>query len=146
MRNNLNQIACYYFLLACILLTTPLFAHNLTLTCPHKSIYFNVELAESASEQEKGLMFRTHLKENEGMLFLFPEPKASAMWMKNTPLSLDIIFCNKKGKILAIYENTTPYSLKIIGPVEGTTQVLEVAGGTVEKNGVTNACILSLDP
>jgi uncharacterized protein len=133
------------FTLFCLSLFSPLFAHNLILTCPHKIIPLQVEFAESPYEQEKGLMFRTYLSEDEGMLFLFPKPKSMSMWMKNTPLSLDMIFCNENGKILAIHENMTPYSLKIIGPVEGTAQVLEVVGGTVQKHGVSQACILTLD-
>lgn len=134
-----------FVLLLCLSLSPPLLAHNLTLTCPHKIISLKVELAESPHSQEKGLMFRTHLREDEGMLFLLPKPKSMSMWMKNTPLSLDMIFCNENGKILAIHERTTPYSLKIIGPVEGTAQVLEVVGGTVQKHGVSQACILTLD-
>jgi uncharacterized protein len=137
---DLNSL---FFTTLYILFSSPLLAHNLTLTCPHKSIPFQVEVAKTPHEQEKGLMFRTHLKEDEGMLFLFSEPKASTMWMKNTPLSLDMIFCNDKGKILAIHENTAPYSLKIIGPVEGTTQVLEILGGTVQKHGITQRCTLN---
>ena len=62
--------------------------------------------------------------------------------MKNTPLSLDMIFCDEEGKILEIHENTTPNSLKRIGPVEGTAQVLEVKGGTVQKHGITHKCEL----
>ncbi len=140
-----RDINSLFFTLFCISFSTPLFAHNLTLNCPHKSIPFKVELARTPQEQEKGLMFRMDLREDEGMLFLFSMPKSMSMWMKNTPLSLDMIFCNKEGKILAIHENTTPYSLKIIGPVEGTSQVLEVLGGTVQKHGASEACTLTLD-
>jgi len=145
MSTTLKQKVFWFVLLLSISLSTPLFAHNLTLTCPHKNIPFKVELAESPSEQAKGLMFRTDLKEDEGMLFLFPESRPLTMWMKNTPLSLDMIFCNEKGKILAIHENTTPFSLKTIGPIEGAAQVLEVRGGTMQKHGATEACILTLD-
>ncbi len=144
MNNVYAKYLCWFasLLTSFPLLCPALFAHNLTLTCPHKIITFKVELAESPHEQAKGLMFRTDLRENEGMLFLFPKPKMASMWMKNTPLSLDMIFCNEEGKILAIHQSTTPHSLKIIGPVEGTTQVLEIRGGTVTQQGITRACIL----
>lgn len=129
----------------CIFFLSPLTAKNLTLSCPHKDVSFQVMLAQTPPELEKGLMFRTHLADNEGMLFLYSPPQPVAMWMKNTPLSLDMIFCRSDGKILAIYENTTPYSLKTIGPVRETAQVLEVLGGTVQTRGITKACVLTLD-
>ena len=64
------------------------------------------------------------------------------MWMKNTPLSLDMLFMDKEGKILAIEENTTPYSLKTIGPIKNASKVLELLGGTVKKKGITKECVL----
>lgn len=129
-------------MLGVVLLSSPLCAESLTLSCPHKEVSLKVELAQTPQEQEKGLMFRTLLGENEGMLFLYPSPRPVAMWMKNTQLSLDMIFCNPKGHILAIHEKAIPYSLKSIGPVEGTSQVLEVLGGTIQKHSITSDCVL----
>ena len=123
-----------------------LLATHLTLSCPHKDIPLTVEIARTPQEHANGLMFREHLAEDAGMLFLFLKPKAAAMWMKNTPLSLDIIFCRWNGQILAIYENTTPYSLETIGPVKGTAQVLEINGGAVQKHGISRECRLRLNP
>ena len=123
-----------------------LLATHLILSCPHKDIPLTVEIARTPQEHASGLMFREYLAEYAGMLFLFLKPKAAAMWMKNTPLSLDIIFCNWNGQILAIYENTTPFSLDTIGPVKGTAQVLEINGGTVQKHGISRECWLRLDP
>ena len=125
--------------------STPLFAHTLTISCPHDDISLKVELAETPREQAKGLMFRKHLEKDAGMLFLYPTPSPLAMWMKNTPLSLDMVFGDEAGKILAIHENTIPYSLQIIGPVEGATQVLEIVGGSVQKHDITKSCMLTLD-
>ena len=125
-----------------VLLSSPLYAESLTLSCPHKEVSLKVELAQTSQEQEKGLMFRTFLGENEGMLFLYPSPRPVAMWMKNTPLSLDMIFCNPEGRILALHEKATPYSLKTIGPVEGTAQILEILSGTIQKHGITSDCVL----
>ena len=129
-----------------LILPFPLLAKNLTLSCPHKDIPLTVEIARTPQEHANGLMFREHLAEDAGMLFLFLKPKAAAMWMKNTPLSLDIIFCRWNGQILAIYENTTPFSLETIGPVKGTAQVLEINGGTVQKHRISRECRLRLDP
>ena len=122
----------------------PLLASDLSVLCPHKAIPLRVELAMTPGEQHKGLMFRSHLDEDEGMLFLLSQPSLMAMWMKNTLISLDMIFADKAGKILAIYENAKPFSEAVIGPVEGTTQVLEILGGSVKKKGITKACTLKL--
>ncbi len=129
-----------YALVVCTPL--PLLAHNLTISCPHGKFPFEVSLAENPQQWKKGLMGRQHIKDSEGMLFLFPEPKASSMWMKDTPLMLDMIFANGAGTILSIKENATPFSLESIGPVNNTSQVLELKGGTVEKNQISNKCTL----
>lgn len=128
-----------------IFLSSSLMAADLKFFCPHAQIIFKVELAQTPQEWGKGLMNRETLGENEGMLFLFPEPHPATMWMKNTPLSLDMIFMNQKGEILAIEENTTPYSLKQIGPIENTTHVLELLGGTVKKHHISKTCFLQFD-
>lgn len=125
-----------------VLLSSPTMATKLVISCPQGEISFKVELAQTPEERAKGLMNRETLGEDEGMLFLFPEPRASTMWMKNTPLSLDMLFIDKESKILAIAEKTTPFSLKQIGPIENTAQVLELLGGTVKKTGITKGCVL----
>ena len=83
-----------------------------------KKLPFKVELAASPEAQSKGLMFRTELGENEGMLFPSAAPEPRSFWMKNTPLSLDIIFVGSDGRISNIAANTVPYSLEL-GPVRG---------------------------
>lgn len=118
---------------------------DLRFFCPHGQIPFKVELAQTPQECARGLMNRETLGENEGMLFIFPKSHPVSMWMKNTPLSLDMIFMNQKGEILAIEENTIPYSLEHIGPIENTTQVLELLGGTVKKHHISKACSLRFD-
>jgi 16S rRNA (adenine1518-N6/adenine1519-N6)-dimethyltransferase len=120
-------------------------ANPLTITCSQKAIPLQVEVAEKPRERAKGLMFRTTLPDDEGMLFRFPEGQPVAMWMKNTILSLDMIFANSKGDILAIHENAIPFSTQNIGPVANTTYVLEVKAGVLKKHGITKSCRLSLD-
>lgn len=133
---------CNYATILFLFLISPVLGNPLTIKCPHKEIPFQVELAQSPSEQAKGLMFRTYLADDAGMLFIFPRPKPTAMWMKNTFLSLDMIFCDDKGKILAIYEKTTPFSLEQLGPIEETAHVLEIKGGLVQKHEISKACTL----
>ena len=127
-----------------ISLSCLLHAENLTIVCPQGEFLFKVELAQTPQEQQKGLMFRSQLDHDAGMLFVYSKPRAVRMWMKNTPLSLDMIFCDPTGKILSIHEKATPYSLKSIGPIEGVTHALEIRGGSVEKKGISNACLVKV--
>jgi uncharacterized membrane protein (UPF0127 family) len=94
---------------------------------------FNVEMALTQDQQIVGEMFRTSLPVDGGMLFDWGFPRASQMWMRNTLVSLDMVFINADGTIRAIAENTTPRSLAVIdshGPVRAT---LELAAGTTAK-------------
>jgi uncharacterized membrane protein (UPF0127 family) len=97
---------------------------------------FAVELAVNDADRAKGLMFRRELPEGRGMLFDFERDEDVAMWMKNTYISLDMIFVQADGRIRRIAENTEPFSLATIpsgGPVRG---VLEVIAGTAKKFGI----------
>jgi uncharacterized protein len=97
---------------------------------------FSVELAVTDEERERGLMFRRSVPESTGMLFDFKRDQEVTMWMKNTYVSLDMIFIRSDGRIRRIAENTETESLKIIpsgGPVRA---VLEVAAGTARKLGI----------
>jgi uncharacterized membrane protein (UPF0127 family) len=97
---------------------------------------FAVELAVTDEERERGLMYRRSLPESYGMLFDFKRDQEVTMWMKNTYVSLDMIFIQSDGRIRRIAENTETESLKIIpsgGPVRA---VLEVVAGTARKFGI----------
>jgi uncharacterized membrane protein (UPF0127 family) len=97
---------------------------------------FSVELANNDAERARGLMFRKQLAEGRGMLFDFEQEQEIAMWMKNTHISLDMIFIRGDGRILRIAENTVPLSTRVIpsgGPVRA---VLEVIAGTARKLGL----------
>ncbi len=90
---------------------------------------FTVELASTAAEQSRGLMFRTELAPDMGMIFPFPEDKAASFWMKNTVIPLDIIFVRRDGIIESIAANTTPYSLDPVASQGPVAAVLELAAG-----------------
>jgi uncharacterized membrane protein (UPF0127 family) len=97
---------------------------------------FTVEVAKTEKERETGLMYRKEMADDRGMLFDFSPEQQVSMWMKNTILSLDMIFISGNGRITRIAENTEPQSLKIIssgGPAKG---VLEVVAGTAKKYGI----------
>jgi len=99
---------------------------------------FDVEIAETSAQRTQGLQGRQRLAAGRGMLFDFKKPELTAMWMKNTLVSLDMIFIAADGTIIKIARETTPKSLSIIesgGPVLG---VLEVPAGTAARLGIKN--------
>lgn len=94
---------------------------------------FQVEMAIKPEDQTIGLMFRPSVPADGGMLFDWGVPRDSAMWMRNTVSSLDMLFINADGSIRRVVENTVPQSLATIesrGPVRGT---LELAAGTAKR-------------
>ena len=96
----------------------------------------SVEIADTPEKRRYGLMYRTAMPDQRGMLFVFPSETAQAFWMKNTPLSLDIIFINAARRIVHIAPHTTPFSEKPI-PSGGAAQfVLEVRAGFCERHGI----------
>ena len=106
------------------------------LTRDGKRHQFTVEMALSPDQQTVGLMFRPSVAPDGGMLFDWGRPRESAMWMRNTISSLDMVFITQDGRIHRIAERTLPYSLATIesrGPVRAT---LELAAGTAERLGL----------
>jgi uncharacterized protein len=95
-----------------------------------------VEVASTGPQREVGLMFRKHLDDNAGMIFVFPDSAPRNFWMHNTPIPLDMIFADASGRVIGIVANAEPYSDKLLG-VEGNSEyVLEVNGGFCAKNGI----------
>jgi uncharacterized membrane protein (UPF0127 family) len=97
---------------------------------------FSVELAVTDEERAKGLMFRKEVPEGYGMLFDFKQEQPVSMWMKNTLVSLDMIFIKNDGRIARIAENTKVESEDIIGSGQQVRAVLEVVAGTAKKYGI----------
>lgn len=101
-----------------------------------RKLPFKVELAASPEAQAKGLMFRTELGKNDGMLFPSAAPEPRSFWMKNTPLSLDIIFVGADGRISNIAANTVPYSLDSVPSSGFAIAVLELRAGRAAELGI----------
>lgn len=99
-------------------------------------ILFNVEYAVTQEEKAKGLMFRNSLGPREGMLFIYQSPTDVTMWMKNTPISLDMFFINRRGVIRYIEEKTQPNSTRHINSRGKVSAVLELRGGSAEDFGI----------
>jgi uncharacterized membrane protein (UPF0127 family) len=97
---------------------------------------FSVEMATTDEEKQTGLMYRKELADGKGMLFDFNPEQEVSMWMKNTYVSLDMIFIRADGRILRIAENTEPLSTKIISSKGPARAVLEVVAGTAQKYGI----------
>jgi len=109
---------------------------ELKITSKNGAHIFGVEMALTPEEQAKGLMFRKELPEGQGMLYDFHQEQPTSFWMKNTYVSLDMIFIRGDGRILRIAENTVPLSEALVpsgGPVRA---VLEVVAGTAKKLGI----------
>ncbi|WP_238550555.1 DUF192 domain-containing protein [Blastomonas sp. AAP53] len=108
----------------------------LTIKSGAKTHAFTVEMARTPQEQAKGLMFRTELAPDMGMLFPFPSPKPAGFWMKNTVISLDLLFVRADGSIESIAANAVPYSLDPISSGEPVAAVLELAAGRAAELGL----------
>ena len=113
-----------------------------TVTTAQGKHVFQVEAARTTAEQAQGLMYRTDLKPDGGMLFApYPPegggPRAAEFWMKNTPTSLDILFIRADGTIARIAENTPPFSEGKIPSGEPVAAVLELVGGRAAELGIS---------
>ncbi len=104
---------------------------------------FTVEIADTDKERALGLMHRTSIADDAGMLFDFTHDISEhSMWMKNTLIPLDIAFIAKDGRIARIAANTTPRSLASIRSGEPVSAVLEVGGGRLTALGVKEGDIV----
>ena len=108
----------------------------LTITTAKGKHAFRIEIAKTDEEQAQGLMFRTQLGPDEGMIFPREPVDVPSFWMKNTPLPLDIIFIGTDHRVLNIAANTVPYSLTPVGAVGMSSAVLEIPGGRAAALGI----------
>ena len=131
---KLNFLIMTRFLLMCFIY---LFSYQIVFSDQKNIIFvktkftntqFVVELAKTPEQRQKGLMGRSSLKAQSGMLFLYESPRHVSFWMKNTLIGLDVIFLSSNGKILKIYHNAKPESLEIMSAGENVSAVLEING------------------
>jgi len=96
----------------------------------------DLEFAETEESITQGLMFRQDMTDSQGMLFVFPSMEPRSFWMKNTYVSLDIIFVDNFNQIVSIQEKTKPRNTQSL-PSEAPAQyVIEVIGGFCETYGI----------
>ena len=108
----------------------------LTIHSANGEYRFTVEVAGSPDQQETGMMFRTSVGPNEGMIFPYDPPQSVAFWMKNTLIPLDMIFIRADGTIARVAANATPRSLEPVPSGEPIAAVLEIGGGRAAQLGI----------
>jgi uncharacterized protein len=108
----------------------------LTVTMGSTAHNFTVEVARTSREQARGMMFRTEVAPDRGMIFPFDQPRIASFWMKDTLIPLDIFFVRADGSIDRIAENTIPMNLEPVVSGGEVSMVLELAGGTAARLGI----------
>ena len=98
-----------------------------------KSVTIQSEVADEPDERALGLMHRKKIDEDKGMLFVYHYPSAPQFWMKNTLVSLDILFSDNEGRIIKIFENMPKMSKNKVTAGDGVFFVLEINSGLVEQ-------------
>lgn len=100
------------------------------------AISIDIEVVDEEWSISRGLMYRPSMKENRGMLFIFPDSQPRSFWMKNTIISLDIIFIDSQKNIVTIQKYTTPYSEDSVPSYKDARYVLEVNAGFCDKYNI----------
>lgn len=136
------------FLAALALLFAPLAAcaatNIVTVTTATGQTSFTVEIADTPKAREKGLMYRTHLDSDAGMLFDFHKDRQVAFWMQNTLIPLDMVFIGADGRVRNVHANARPLDPTAI-PSDGPVRyVLEIAGGRAAEIGLEPGDAVSL--
>jgi uncharacterized protein len=108
-------------------------------------LHMNVEVADTPGEWEYGLMNRTSMPWDVGMLFIFGNDEPRYFWMDNTLIPLDMLFITKDLTIIDIHENATPMSRDVIGSSGPCRYVLEVNGGLCAAEGIDIGDRIALD-
>ena len=101
-----------------------------------ENFMFKVEIADTKEKRKNGLMFRSSLNKDQGMLFILPESSIANVWMKNTELSLDIMFISEENIIVDLLKEVMPLSEKIYTSKRATKYILEINSGLIDKLGV----------
>ena len=113
-------------------------------TPDRQPITFDVKLAKTQAQQAYGLMFSPPLAARTGMLFIFAKDGPRSFWMKNTPISLDMLFFASDGRLVSIIANTEPFSLTASKSQKAAQYVLEIGGGEAARLGLGSLTRLHL--
>ena len=103
---------------------------------------FHVEVATTAADHAKGLMFREKMAAASGMLFVFDPPKHARFWMKNTLIPLDMIFADSGGRVTVVQANAVPQDTTPLDGGDGVAFVLEINGGLAKRLGIAPGAVM----
>jgi uncharacterized membrane protein (UPF0127 family) len=116
--------------------SSPASAARVAIDTGDRKVVFRVEVALTPEEHARGLMYRTRLAADAGMIFIFEEPEIQRFWMKNTLIPLDMIFIGADRRIVGVVENAAPET-EDERRVDGRSQyVLEIGGGLAGRLGI----------
>jgi uncharacterized membrane protein (UPF0127 family) len=111
-----------------------------------QTVQVTVEIVSTPEKLRKGLMWRTELAADHGMLFVFGDDAPRSFWMKNTPLPLDIIFIDSEHRVVSVAANTVPYSLVSVRSAGPARYVLEVNAGFSRRHAIGPGSRVTLPP
>ena len=134
-----NRLVSFFLFFFVVLLNNQLNAETLVplqIKSAEQIHTFHVEIAREQSDRANGLMFRQSLGFDQGMLFDFGAEQHVTMWMRNTSISLDMLFADEEGLIHTIATRTEPFSDKVIPGRKPTRYVLEIKGGRTNLAGI----------
>ena len=122
----------------------PLKRVDLVLLTDHRTTVINAEIVDTPRTRAKGLMFREDLSEGQGMIFVFQKEARQSFWMKNTPLSLDILFFDAEGQFINGHYHTTPFSKDSLRSDRPAQYALEILAGEAKRLELSEKTILKL--
>jgi uncharacterized protein len=97
---------------------------------------FKMDIASTPAERERGLMYVKSLADKSGMLFIFASEVVQSFWMKNCPLSLDMIFINQANEVVGVIENATPFSTEALKVDKPSIYVVELVAGSAKQYSI----------
>lgn len=103
---------------------------------------FQIELALDDTHRQYGMMFRNSMDDMSGMLFVYDEKQRLSMWMRNTFISLDILFIDEGGEIMRIAHSRQPRSISLIRSGSAAKAVLELKGGIAKSLGIEEGDVI----
>lgn len=138
MPNRIVYLACFLFILIACVSEAQHVSIDFEAKNKRKISSIQAEIASTPSARALGLMYRKKMAETEGMLFIFPDEQIRSFWMKNTYISLDIIYLNANFEIISIVDNATPFSESPLSSNQPAQYVIEINAGLAKKWGLIN--------
>ncbi|MCB0805013.1 MAG: DUF192 domain-containing protein [Bacteroidales bacterium] len=128
-------------------ISEPVFNHEGTLTFYNAEdstaiVTIDIEIADNDQERSRGLMYRKSMQDDQGMLFVMEREQPQSFWMRNTYISLDIVFLDKDLRIVTIQRNTEPQSLTSIPSFKPAKYVVEIVAGFCRQHGISEGDIV----